>query len=62
MQPAFLTALSDIAPAIAMLAVFALGAGGVWLIRKGHDRRKGVLMLVAAAVLLGNVLLWTLPG
>jgi hypothetical protein len=46
---------------IAMLAVFALGAGGTWLVLKAHDRKRGALMLVAALVLLGNVLIWTWP-
>lgn len=44
---------------LAMLAVFALAAGGVWLIAKARDRKKGALMLAAAAVLFGNVLIWT---
>ena len=51
------------APAVAMLAVFALVAGGVWMIGKRRtptDRTRGILMLVAAGVLLGNVLIWTL--
>lgn len=47
---------------IAMLAVFALVVGGVYLIRRrAADRRRGVLMIVAAAVLLGNVLILTWP-
>ncbi|MGH6781891.1 MAG: hypothetical protein ACREB5_07295 [Sphingomonadaceae bacterium] len=54
--------IAGIAPAIAMLAIFALIVGGIYLIRTGRDRRKGVLMLVAAAVFFGNVLLWTLPA
>jgi len=54
------TGIASAAPAIAMLACFACIGGGVWLIRDGRDRRKGVLMLVMAAVLLGNVLIWTL--
>ena len=41
-----------------VLAAFALSVGGVWLIAKGRDRRKGALMLVAALVMLGNVLIW----
>lgn len=53
MAPIHATILS-----IMMLAVFALTAGGIVLIRR--DRRKGILMLVAAAVLLGNVAIWTL--
>ena len=44
---------------IMMLAAFALIGGGLYLIFKGHDRRKGALMLVAALVLLGNVAIMT---
>ena len=43
-----------------MLAVFALAGVGARLAWTGADRRKGVLMLVMAAVLLGNVVVWTL--
>jgi hypothetical protein len=46
---------------IAMLAVFALGAGGMWLIAKRRDLKRGVLMLAAGAVILGNVFIWTMP-
>jgi hypothetical protein len=53
--------MSSLALSIAMLAVFALGAGGAWLIVKAYDRKRGILMLIAAAVLLGNVLIWTWP-
>lgn len=52
--------IANIALSIAMLAVFALGAGGVWLIVKQRDRKRGVLMLVAALAVLANVLIWTL--
>ena len=45
---------------IAMLAVFALVAGAVVLYRRGGDHRRATLMLVAALVLLANVLIWTL--
>ena len=46
---------------IAMLAVFALVIGGVWTLRRRRgEALRGVLMLVAAAVLLGNVLIWSL--
>jgi hypothetical protein len=44
---------------IAVLAAFALVAGGLWLILKGGNRKQGVLMLIMAAVLFGNVLVWT---
>ncbi len=43
-----------------MVAVFALIVGGLFIIRR--NRKQGALMLVAAAVLFVNVLIWTLPG
>lgn len=45
---------------LAMLAVFALAAGGIYLIAKRADRRRGTLMLIAAAVLFANVLILTI--
>ena len=45
---------------ILMIAAFLLGAGGMWLIAKRRDFRKGMLMLLAAAVSLMNVLVWSL--
>lgn len=50
--------MNALAPAIAMLAVFALSAGGAALWKR--DRKRAVLMLVAALVLFANVLIWTL--
>jgi hypothetical protein len=44
-----------------MVAAIALGWGGTWLIVKGRDRKRAVLMLVAAAVMLANVLIWAWP-
>ena len=52
--------MTGLAPAVAMIAVFALTAGGIRLLRGEQDRRKGVLMLVCAAVILANVVIWTL--
>ncbi len=46
---------------LAVLAAFALLGGGAWLLFKRGDRKKGVLMLVAAAVILANVAIWTAP-
>ena len=46
---------------IVMIAAFLLGAGGMWLIVKRGEAKKGLLMLVAALVLLGNVLIWVVP-
>lgn len=51
--------MTSIAPAVAMIAVFSLTAGGIHLLRGGRDRRKGALMLTCAAVILGNVMIWT---
>jgi len=44
----------------AMIASFLVGAGGMWLIVKRRDVKKGALMLVAALVMLANVLIWTI--
>ena len=52
--------MNALAPSIAMLAALALVIGGVRLVRRPAERTKGVLMLVCAAVLVGNVLIWTL--
>lgn len=52
--------MNALAPTIAMLAVFALSVGGIHLIRTRREMKKGVLMLVCAAVLLGNVAIWTI--
>lgn len=46
---------------IAMIAAFALGGGGMWMIVRRRDTKKGLLMLTAAAVLLANVLIWSMP-
>ncbi len=45
--------------ALAMIAAFLLTAGGIRLITRGEHRKQGWLMLVAALVLVGNVLVWT---
>jgi len=46
---------------ILMLATILLGAGGIWLLAKGRERKRAILMLVAAAVMLVNVLIWAVP-
>ncbi|HEV7288713.1 hypothetical protein [Sphingomonas sp.] len=47
------------------IAAIVLVWGGVTMIRKGDraggSRTKGVLMIVCAAVLVVNVLIWTVP-
>jgi hypothetical protein len=55
-----MTGPGSFALSMLMLAAFLLGAGGMWLIAKRRDFGKGALMLVAAAVFLGNVLIWTI--
>ena len=44
--------------ALAMIAALILAVGGARLVRR--DRQRGLLMLAAALVLIGNVLVWTL--
>jgi hypothetical protein len=46
---------------LCMLAVFALALGGGWMIVRRGEKKQGVLMLIAALVLLGNVLIWAWP-
>jgi hypothetical protein len=46
---------------LAMLGVFALLFGAVTIWRKGFNRTQAVLMVIAALVLLGNVLILNLP-
>ncbi len=43
-----------------MIAALLLTIGGVKLALKHEDRTRGLLMIAAAAVLVGNVLVWTL--
>ena len=44
----------------AVIAGFALLGGGAWLLIKRKQRKQGVLMLIAAAVLFGNIVILTL--
>ena len=43
-----------------MIAALLLTVAGVTLALKREDRKRGLLMIAAAAVLVGNVLVWTL--
>jgi len=45
---------------VMMIAVFALIAGGLYVLLRRNDRKRGLLMLAASLVLLANVLIWTL--
>lgn len=51
--------MSTAAPTVAMLAALALAVFGARLTWRGTERKKGVLMLVMAAVLIANVAIWT---
>ena len=46
--------------ALAVISAFLLGFAGVRIVTGRSDRAKGALMLAAAAVLLANVLIWSL--
>lgn len=50
--------LASVLLSVAVIAMFVLVWGGIVLIRRG-ERTKGVLMIVCAVVVLGNVLIWT---
>lgn len=51
--------LNDLMLTIAVLAVGALGWGGARTWVRG-DRTRGLLMIACAAVVLMNVLIWTI--
>jgi hypothetical protein len=52
-----MTGPTSVILSVLMLAAAALVWGGVAQVRRSE--RRGWLMLVAAAVLVGNVLIWT---
>ena len=53
--------MSDLILSVLMLAGAALFAGGVYVLRKGINKRQGWLMLVAAAVMFANVAIMMIP-
>jgi asparagine N-glycosylation enzyme membrane subunit Stt3 len=55
-----MTGASAIFLSILMVAAFLLALGGIHQLVKRKEKKKGILMLVCAAVALGNVLVWTL--
>ena len=55
-----MTGFQDVVFGLAMLAAGALAWFGVKMIPVPATRTKGVLMVVMALVLVGNVLIWTL--
>jgi len=54
-----MSTFSSAALAIAMIAAFLLVLGGIRLMRERQSRRRGVLMMLAAVVLITNVMIWT---
>jgi high-affinity Fe2+/Pb2+ permease len=54
-----MTQFSSFAMALAMVAAFLLLAGGVKLAVERKTRGRGILMVVAALVLVMNVMIWT---
>ena len=51
--------LASAVRAIAMIAAFLLIVGGIRLLLRKEERGRGALMIGAAVVLIGNVLIWT---
>ncbi|HQS71562.1 MAG: hypothetical protein B7Y36_10640 [Novosphingobium sp. 28-62-57] len=50
----------DTALSLLMLAAIALFAGAAFLFRRG-ERKRPVLMLTLAGVMVMNLIIWTLP-
>jgi high-affinity Fe2+/Pb2+ permease len=50
---------SSVVMAFAMVAAFLLAAGGVKLALNRQTRGRGILMIVAAGVMVTNVMIWT---
>ena len=46
---------------VLVLAAIALIGGAIWLWRRGGSPRQAWLMVLAAVVMIANVLIWTLP-
>lgn len=53
--------MADLALSLMMFAALALLAGAAVLWVKRGERRKALLMVVAALVALANVAIWSLP-
>jgi hypothetical protein len=55
-----MTGTAALLMSLLMIAGFALAAGGVYTLAKAKDRKRGILMIVASAVMFGNVAILTL--
>lgn len=53
--------MTNLILSILMLAGTALLVGGIYILRKGINRKQGWLMILAAAVMFANVGIWTIP-
>lgn len=53
--------MTDIILSLLMLAGIALLLGSLYLFRKGADRKKAILMLVASLVMFANLAIWLIP-
>jgi hypothetical protein len=51
--------LGSVAMTVAMIAAFLLVLGGAKLATDRQTRGKGILMIVAALVIVMNVMIWT---
>ena len=52
----------DLVLSVVMLTAAALVAGAIYLFRKGGYTKQAWLMIVLAAVMAANILIWTVPG
>ena len=53
--------MGDLLLSIVMLGGIAL-LGGAFMVHRSGDRRRALLMLVAALVLFANVAIWVIPA
>ena len=53
--------MTNLILSILMLAGAALLLGGIYILRKGINRKQGWLMILASAVMFANVGIWTIP-
>ena len=52
--------MSNLVLSLAMLTAMALIAGAIVLLRRGL-RKQPLLMLILATVMIGNVVIWSIP-
>ncbi|HEU5482294.1 MAG TPA: hypothetical protein VFU80_04270 [Sphingomicrobium sp.] len=52
--------LTSVAFSLAVICAFLLGFAGFRIATGRADRTRGILMIAAGAVILANVLIWTL--